>query len=211
MRRQQRTQEHWRGARPPHSADVCEPCFQKFVRSSSSGRHTRQQLAILYELYIETGCQWLSPVKHSMAFVFRQFVLPARRAGAFRGLHTSALSLASKKDYYELLGVDKGADKKDIKKKYYQLAKKYHPDQNKDDPAAAERFAEIQNAYEVLSDDSKRQAYDNFGHDGPDMAGEGFDRTCHAAAAGSFHCIALMCAGYTALLSCLRPQHPDLV
>lgn len=64
------------------------------------------------------------------------------------------------KDYYEILEIDKKADKKTIKKAYRLLANKYHPDKNKSDPRAAEKFQEIQRAYETLSDDKKRGDYD---------------------------------------------------
>lgn len=72
----------------------------------------------------------------------------------------------SKKDYYEVLGVSKSADKSEIKKAYRKLAMKYHPDQNPDDKEAEEKFKEAAEAYEVLSDDAKRQRYDQFGHAG---------------------------------------------
>ena len=74
--------------------------------------------------------------------------------------------MADKRDYYEVLGVDKNADKKTIKKAYRKLAMKYHPDVNKDDPDAEEKFKELSEAYGVLSDDDKRQRYDQFGHAG---------------------------------------------
>ena len=67
------------------------------------------------------------------------------------------------KDYYGVLGVAKNSNQKDIKKAYYQLAKKYHPDTNKDDPTAMKKFQEVSEAYEVLSDDEKRANYDSFG------------------------------------------------
>jgi molecular chaperone DnaJ len=70
----------------------------------------------------------------------------------------------SKKDYYDILGVDKNASKDDIKKAFRQRAKKYHPDLNKDDPQAEEKFKEINEAYQVLSDDEARAKYDRFGH-----------------------------------------------
>ncbi len=66
------------------------------------------------------------------------------------------------KDYYEILGVDKKADTKTIKKKFRELAKKYHPDINKEE-GTEEKFKEIQEAYEVLSDENKRYQYDNYG------------------------------------------------
>ncbi len=72
----------------------------------------------------------------------------------------------SKRDYYEILGVDRNADKDDLKKAYRKLARKYHPDVNTDDEQAEEKFKEIQEAYEILSDDQKRARYDQFGHAG---------------------------------------------
>ena len=72
----------------------------------------------------------------------------------------------SKRDYYEVLGVDKSTPKDDLKKSYRKLAMKYHPDRNPDDADASEKFKELSEAYEILSDDQKRQAYDQFGHDG---------------------------------------------
>ena len=70
----------------------------------------------------------------------------------------------SKRDFYEVLGVSKGADEQEIKKAYRKLAMKYHPDRNPDDPEAEEKFKEASMAYEVLSDDQKRSAYDRMGH-----------------------------------------------
>ncbi len=67
------------------------------------------------------------------------------------------------KDYYSTLGVDKNASSDEIKSAYRKLAKQYHPDLNKDNPSAAEKFKEINEAYEVLGDDKKRQNYDQFG------------------------------------------------
>ncbi len=70
-----------------------------------------------------------------------------------------------KRDYYEILGVDRNASKEEIKRAYRKLARKYHPDVNKD-PDAEEKFKEISEAYEVLADDNKRANYDRFGHAG---------------------------------------------
>ena len=82
----------------------------------------------------------------------------------------------AKRDYYDVLGVGKTADEKEIKKAYRRVAMKYHPDRNPDDPDADEKFKEASEAYEILSDSEKRTAYDQFGHAGVEgqMGGGGF-------------------------------------
>ncbi len=85
--------------------------------------------------------------------------------------------MADKKDFYEILGVNKDASEDEIKKSYRKLAMKYHPDRNPDNAKAEEKFKEAKEAYEILSDDQKRAAYDQYGHAGvdPNMgAGGGF-------------------------------------
>ena len=72
-----------------------------------------------------------------------------------------------KRDYYEILGISKNASETEIKKAYRGLAKKYHPDVNKE-PDAESKFKEVQEAYEVLSDSDKKAKYDQFGHAGVD-------------------------------------------
>src|SRR5579884_2920191 len=74
-------------------------------------------------------------------------------------------SMASKRDYYEVLGVARSASDDEVKKAFRRLAKQYHPDTNKESGAEA-RFIEINEAYEVLSDPQKRAAYDRYGHMG---------------------------------------------
>jgi molecular chaperone DnaJ len=85
----------------------------------------------------------------------------------------------SKRDYYEVLGVNRGASEAELKKAYRKLALQYHPDRNKDDPKAGEKFKEINEAYEVLSDAQKRATYDQFGH-------AAFDQTGGASPGGGF-------------------------
>eukprot|EP01099_Mayorella_cantabrigiensis_P008075 TRINITY_DN7431_c0_g1_i1.p1 TRINITY_DN7431_c0_g1~~TRINITY_DN7431_c0_g1_i1.p1 ORF type:complete len:484 (-),score=112.63 TRINITY_DN7431_c0_g1_i1:28-1479(-) len=86
-----------------------------------------------------------------------------------RGFHSSRPQF--QEDYYSIRGVPKTATKDEIKKAYKKLAMKYHPDANKGDKTMEKKFAQINNAYQVLSDESKRQAYDNFGPDAEQMEG----------------------------------------
>ena len=90
--------------------------------------------------------------------------------------------MAEKRDYYEVLGVSRGASEEEIKKAYKKLARKYHPDLNPDNKEAEEKFKETNEAYEVLSDPEKKSRYDQFGHAGVDpnfgaggYGGGGFD------------------------------------
>ena len=77
------------------------------------------------------------------------------------------------RDYYEVLGVSQGADTGEIKSAFRRLARQYHPDVSRE-ANAEEKFKEINEAYEVLSDDEKRARYDRFGHAGVNGAGSGF-------------------------------------
>src|SRR3989441_4576556 len=105
--------------------------------------------------------------------------------------------MAIKRDYYEVLGVSRTASAEELKRAYRKLALQFHPDRNPNDPQSEARFKEVNEAYEVLSDQSKRQRYDSFGHAGTqgmpgfDFGGTGFggindifDMFFGAAAAG---------------------------
>src|SRR5215218_3751831 len=89
----------------------------------------------------------------------------------------SLKSMAEKRDYYEILGIERSAPEVGLKKAYRRLAMKHHPDRCPGDAAAAQQFKQAKEAYEVLSDPRKRAAYDQFGHAGVDRsagAGGGF-------------------------------------
>ena len=93
--------------------------------------------------------------------------------------------MAQKRDYYEVLGVSKTASQDEIKKAYRSLAKKYHPDINKE-PGAEDKLKEINEAYEVLGDETKRKNYDNFGFDGANAGAGGFGGFGGFSSAGGF-------------------------
>src|SRR5947199_6599092 len=88
----------------------------------------------------------------------------------------------TKRDYYEVLGVGKGAGEQELKSAYRKLALQFHPDRNPDDHTAEEKFKEAAEAYGVLSDPQKRAAYDRYGHAGLQgaAAGAGFDQNAFA-------------------------------
>ena len=87
--------------------------------------------------------------------------------------------MSAKRDYYDVLGIDRTADKNTIKKAYRKLAKKYHPDTNKGNPQAEEKFKEATEAYNVLSDPEKKKMYDQFGH-------AAFDGTAGVGGSGAY-------------------------
>ena len=84
--------------------------------------------------------------------------------------------MAEKRDYYEVLGVNKSSSAEEIKKAYRKLALKYHPDRNPGDAEAEEKFKEAAEAYDVLSNPEKKQRYDQFGHAG--MGKQTFSNCC---------------------------------
>ncbi len=79
------------------------------------------------------------------------------------------MASATKNDYYETLGIKRGADAEEVRKAYRKLARKHHPDLNPGDKAAEERFKKVQEAYDVLSDDEKRKVYDQYGFYSPNI------------------------------------------
>src|ERR1700683_3811452 len=81
------------------------------------------------------------------------------------------MATATKQDYYELLGVPRKASAKELRAAYRKLARKYHPDLNPGDKSAEEKFKQIQEAYDTLSDTKKRQTYDQFGFNVPGQGG----------------------------------------
>ena len=103
--------------------------------------------------------------------------------------------MAEKRDYYEVLGVSKTATDDELKKAFRKLAKQYHPDLHPGDKECEEKFKEVNEAYEVLSDKDKRARYDQFGHAGVDPnygAGGGalvlFFDTCHLEKLSNYFC-----------------------
>ncbi|KAI5481075.1 molecular chaperone DnaJ [Pseudohyphozyma bogoriensis] len=119
-------------------------------------------------------------VAHGSSWSSRVNSWSTKRHEARRGFHSSARVLA--KDPYSVLGVAKDASSSDIKKTYYGLAKKYHPDSNKE-PSAKAKFMEIQEAYDILSDDKKRADFDRYGAASQQ---QGFDSEAYARATSSF-------------------------
>ncbi|KAG5880761.1 hypothetical protein JTB14_010943 [Gonioctena quinquepunctata] len=102
-----------------------------------------------------------------------------------RSFHSSS-PFGSKKNYYEILGVGRNASNSEIKKAYYKLAKKYHPDVNKNEPDSSKKFQEVSEAYEILGDETKRKQYDTWGSTAEQMAGMGGGGPGRASGAQGF-------------------------
>ncbi|EHH60129.1 Tumorous imaginal discs protein Tid56-like protein [Macaca fascicularis] len=144
-----------RGARPPREGVVGASLSRKLsVPAFASSLTSRGPRALLT---LRPGVS-LTGTKHY------PFICTA-------SFHTNAP--LAKEDYYQILGVPRNASQKEIKKAYYQLAKKYHPDTNQDDPKAKEKFSQLAEAYEVLSDEVKRKQYDAYGSAGFDSGASG--------------------------------------
>jgi len=151
--------------------------FLKYGRETASLMSKQELLNSKSNLYSKN----LSCLRHvSQAHTVSNKVNPKLLAFSSHSLQrlfrTSSGHNASEKDFYKILGVSQDADAKDIKKAYYQLAKKYHPDTNKGDNKAQKKFQEVSEAYECLSDETKRKQYDAFGSGGgaSDPFGGGF-------------------------------------
>ncbi|KAK2379252.1 chaperone protein dnaJ GFA2, mitochondrial [Trifolium repens] len=137
-----------------HANDsVCQVVFQRGYRTLNSGSCNSSRVIGGYASNVRDGVNLKNWLLLGAANTY---------LGATRSIHGSA-SLA--RDFYDILGVSKDASSSEIKKAYYGLAKKLHPDANKDDPDAEKKFQEVTMAYEVLKDGEKRQAYDQVGHD----------------------------------------------
>src|SRR5438067_13166057 len=89
------------------------------------------------------------------------------------------MATTEKRDYYEVLGVERSATEEEVKRAYRKLAVKFHPDKNPDDPHAEEKFKELGEAYDVLMDPNKRASYDQFGHAAFAAGGGGFGGGFH--------------------------------
>ncbi|KAI8980276.1 hypothetical protein BDB01DRAFT_836807 [Pilobolus umbonatus] len=137
-----------------------------------SRRSLLKQASVLFRSYSYwTVKQWKVKQPWSMAIRSTVGVYPFIQYQK-REFHPTPIDYELKKDPYEVLGVSKTASQSEIKKAYYKLAKQYHPDTNKEKDAR-EKFVQIQEAYEILSDEEKRKQYDQFGHGFTDTTGPG--------------------------------------
>ncbi|GLT60707.1 hypothetical protein SLA2020_334630 [Shorea laevis] len=151
-------------------------CLIRRCSSLSSSSSSLHEANSIYKAVIGGGCRRFhagvcSPVRiaatSSSHNVQRRnlwlFGILNANVGAARSIHGTAHMSA--RDYYDILGVNKNATASEIKKAYLGLAKKWHPDVNKDDPEAGKKFQDVQKAYEVLRDENKRAEYDQVGHE----------------------------------------------
>ncbi|XP_022196336.1 protein tumorous imaginal discs, mitochondrial isoform X1 [Nilaparvata lugens] len=168
--------------------------YFKFKRSNFVGQSIFNQLSCkLPNKCIECGRAFSSAVLLSRLVAASNhcgvLAVPSNSnwKSTFRNFHLSSCDLA-RKDYYETLGVPRNCSSKDIKKAYFNLAKKYHPDTNRNDPNAVKKFQEVSEAYEVLSDDMKRKEYDSWGATSEQMGmGGGGPGPGGAGARGGMH------------------------
>ena len=113
--------------------------------------------------------------------------------------------MGAKRDYYEVLGINRSADKDTIKKAYRKMAKKYHPDSNAGNADAEEKFKEVTEAYNVLSDPEKKKLYDQFGHAAfEEGGGAGYG-------AGGFNQSGFNSSGFGVVLFCSRRYKKRLI
>ncbi|XP_048871300.1 dnaJ homolog subfamily A member 3, mitochondrial-like isoform X2 [Brienomyrus brachyistius] len=156
-------------------ASVAASCTRRQVCPGLASRHV-EEVRLSGQRALHYGpAGGVIPGGASSALTLKGLRVPQRPpAISALSFHTST-PVTNKDDFYQVLGVPRSASQKEIKKAYYQMAKKYHPDTNKDDPQAKEKFAKLAEAYEVLSDEVKRKQYDTYGSAGfdPRQAGAG--------------------------------------
>jgi molecular chaperone DnaJ len=154
-----------RDASPDGKVNHDQYPFKVFHRNTCSLKtSTSSNFTILqrrsFSLFAATGCKYISSPASSDH---------GKTNTPSFGMHmTTKRFFSSKQDFYQTLGVPRTADKATIKKAYFKLAKQYHPDTNQGDSKAAEKFKEVTEAYEILSDDKQRELYDTYGHAGVD-------------------------------------------
>eukprot|EP00798_Chlamydomonas_sp_ICE-L_P021481 gene21481-28456_t len=145
---------------------------RRSLSSASDCAHAHQNSHQKVVLFENNG-HAAQPLENRSGLAWSQFAASSTFNGLCqRGFHSSAGSSAGQ-DFYDLLGLQRGASEQEIKKAYYEHAKKYHPDTNTNDPAAAKTFQEVQKAYETLRDPQKRSMYDQVGRAGMDRMNEG--------------------------------------
>ena len=150
------------GPEPPPSGGP-EPGPEGETRSRLRRLQSQVVQTIFFLLFFvqaqKTSRNWGNGIKGSPEHPYKE---------TLKKYYLAVKLMAEKRDYYEVLGVQKGSSKDEIKDAYRKLAMQFHPDRNKDS-GAEEKFKEISEAYAVLSDDQKRQTYDNLGHQGFDQ------------------------------------------